>query len=49
MANPTTLPELLEARRGEPGRITYLEGEHDSREVSFAALHERALGILFHL
>lgn len=49
MPNVATLPELLEARRGEPGRITYLTGEHDSRDVTFAELHQRALGILFHL
>jgi len=29
--------------------FTYLEGENDSREVSFGELYERALGILYHL
>jgi acyl-CoA synthetase (AMP-forming)/AMP-acid ligase II/acyl carrier protein len=29
--------------------ITYHEGENDSRQVSYAELHERALGILYHL
>ena len=49
MPNVTTLTELLEANRVFPGGITYLEGEHDGRTVSFAELHERALGILYHL
>lgn len=45
----TTLAELLAANRNYPGRITYLEGEHDARDVSFEELHARALGILYHL
>ncbi len=57
MSNPTThdtthattLVELLEANRRHPGRITYLEGEHDTRDVSYEELHARALGILHHL
>ncbi len=53
MSNPTshaaTLTEILEANRRLPGRITYLEGEHDVREVGFEELHARALGILYHL
>ncbi|HEX4268423.1 MAG TPA: non-ribosomal peptide synthetase [Steroidobacteraceae bacterium] len=53
MPNPTTnfttLAELIEANRNHPGRITYLEGEHDARDVSYAELYERALGILHHL
>ena len=49
MSNATTLTELLEANRAFPGGITYLEGEHDVRTVSFEELHERALGILYHL
>ena len=49
MSKATTLIELIEANRGAPRHITYLEGEHDSREVSFAELYERALGILYHL
>jgi acyl-CoA synthetase (AMP-forming)/AMP-acid ligase II/acyl carrier protein len=47
--NATTLTELIEANRTHPGRITYLEGEHDARDVNYAELHERALGILYHL
>jgi acyl-CoA synthetase (AMP-forming)/AMP-acid ligase II/acyl carrier protein len=49
MPNIVTLTELIEHHRASPGRITYLEGEHDSRDVSFAELYERALGILYHL
>ncbi len=44
-----TLTELIEHNRTTAGRITYLEGENDAREVSFAELHQRAVGILHHL
>jgi acyl-CoA synthetase (AMP-forming)/AMP-acid ligase II/acyl carrier protein len=47
--NATTLNELLEANRKHPGKITYLEGEHDARDVSYEELYARALGILHHL
>ena len=47
--NATTLAELLEANRKHPGKITYLEGEHDARDVSYEELHARATGILHHL
>ena len=47
--NATTLNELLEANRNHPGKITYLEGEHDAHDVSYEELHARALGILHHL
>jgi acyl-CoA synthetase (AMP-forming)/AMP-acid ligase II/acyl carrier protein len=49
MLKATTLTELLESNRNFPRSITYLEGENDARDVSFAELHERALGILYHL
>ena len=49
MLNVTTLTELLEANRAFARGITYLESEKDSRTVTFAELHERALGILYHL
>jgi acyl-CoA synthetase (AMP-forming)/AMP-acid ligase II len=49
MLKATTLTELFESNRKAVGTITYLEGEHDSRDVSYAELHERALGILYHL
>jgi acyl-CoA synthetase (AMP-forming)/AMP-acid ligase II/acyl carrier protein len=49
LKNATTLAELLAANRNYPGKITYLEGEHDARDVSYEELHARALGILHHL
>lgn len=49
MLKATTLTELFESNRNAAGTITYLEGENDSRDVSYAELHERALGILYHL
>ena len=45
----TTLTELIERNRNFPRNLTYLEAENDAREVSFAELYERALGILYHL
>jgi acyl-CoA synthetase (AMP-forming)/AMP-acid ligase II/acyl carrier protein len=45
----TSLTELIETNRNLPRCITYLEGENDTRELSFAELYERALGILYHL
>jgi acyl-CoA synthetase (AMP-forming)/AMP-acid ligase II/acyl carrier protein len=49
MLKAKTLTELFESNRTAAGTITYLEGENDSRDVSYAELHERALGILYHL
>jgi acyl-CoA synthetase (AMP-forming)/AMP-acid ligase II/acyl carrier protein len=49
MSKANTLTELLESNRSFAGRVTYLEGENDARDVSYGELHERALGILFHL
>jgi acyl-CoA synthetase (AMP-forming)/AMP-acid ligase II len=49
LSNVATLTELLEANRGRPGKITYLEGENDARDVGWDELHARALGILHHL
>jgi acyl-CoA synthetase (AMP-forming)/AMP-acid ligase II/acyl carrier protein len=49
MFNATTLTELIDRNRNFPRNITYLEGENDTRNVSFGELYERALGILFHL
>ena len=45
----TTLTEVIESNRNIARNLTYLEGENDSREVSFGELYERALGILYHL
>jgi acyl-CoA synthetase (AMP-forming)/AMP-acid ligase II/acyl carrier protein len=49
MLNATTLTELIQSNRNFLRNITYLEGENASRDVSFAELYERALGILHHL
>jgi len=48
-AQATTLTELIANNRTAARHLTYLEGENDTREVSFAELYERALGILYHL
>jgi acyl-CoA synthetase (AMP-forming)/AMP-acid ligase II/acyl carrier protein len=45
----TTLTEVIESNRSFERNLTYLEGDNDTREVSFAELYERALGILYHL
>jgi acyl-CoA synthetase (AMP-forming)/AMP-acid ligase II/aryl carrier-like protein len=45
----TTLTALMQANRNAERSITYLEGEKDIRRVSYGALQERALGILYHL
>jgi acyl-CoA synthetase (AMP-forming)/AMP-acid ligase II/acyl carrier protein len=47
--NVKTLIELMDVNRGIERSITYLEGENDTRQVTFAELYERALGILWHL
>ena len=49
MSKATTLTELIERNRAVPRRLTYLDGENDSRDVSYGELYERALGILWHL
>jgi acyl-CoA synthetase (AMP-forming)/AMP-acid ligase II/acyl carrier protein len=49
MFNASTLTELIEGNRTAHRALTYLEGENDERKVSFGELHERALGILYHL
>jgi acyl-CoA synthetase (AMP-forming)/AMP-acid ligase II len=49
MTSATTLTELIESNRTAPRAITYLEGENEERAVSYGELHERALGILYHL
>lgn len=49
MLKVTTLTELFESNRNVARTITYLEGENDSRDVSYGELRERALGILYHL
>ena len=49
MFNASTLTELIEGNRTANRAVTYLDGEHEQRQVQFGELHERALGILFHL
>ena len=49
MLKATTLTDLLESNRNVQRSITYLEGENESREVTFGELYERAAGILYHL
>jgi len=49
MPKATTLIELIERNRTFPRSISYLEGDNDTRQVSFGELYERALGILWHL
>jgi len=49
MLKATTLTALFESNRNVAKSITYLEGENESRDVSYGELHERALGILYHL
>ncbi|HNR23214.1 MAG TPA: non-ribosomal peptide synthetase [Steroidobacteraceae bacterium] len=49
MTQPQTLTELIESNRNVARSIIYLEGEKDERRLSYGELHERALGILFHL
>jgi acyl-CoA synthetase (AMP-forming)/AMP-acid ligase II/acyl carrier protein len=49
MANATTLIELFERNRAAARHVTYVEGEQETRQVSFAELYERARGILYHL
>jgi acyl-CoA synthetase (AMP-forming)/AMP-acid ligase II/acyl carrier protein len=49
MSKATTLTEVIENNRAFPRSLTYLEGENDRRDLPFAELYERALGILYHL
>jgi acyl-CoA synthetase (AMP-forming)/AMP-acid ligase II/aryl carrier-like protein len=48
-AQARTLNDLMAQNRGADRAIVYHSGDNDSRRVTFAELHERALGILFHL
>ena len=49
MIKAETLAELIANNRGVKRTITYLEAESSERVLSYGELHERALGILFHL
>ena len=44
-----TLVEMLENNRTVDRAVTYIDGENSERRVSYADLHTRALGILYHL
>jgi acyl-CoA synthetase (AMP-forming)/AMP-acid ligase II/acyl carrier protein len=44
-----TLIEILEANRKVDRSVVHLNGEHEEREIPYAELYERALGILWHL
>src|ERR1019366_2922813 len=48
-SSAATLTELLEANRGAPRSIIYLEGERETRSVPYGELHQRALAILHRL
>ena len=47
--NPRTLTELLQAHRTADRTVTYHEGEHEARTISYGELYQRALGVLHHL
>ncbi|MBV6417083.1 MAG: Polyketide synthase PksJ [Steroidobacteraceae bacterium] len=49
MSRVETLTELIESNRKVDRALVYLEGEKEERRVAYGELHERALGILFHL
>jgi acyl-CoA synthetase (AMP-forming)/AMP-acid ligase II len=44
-----TLSALMEAHRGSPRLLTYLEGERETHAVAYAEIYQRALGILYRL
>ena len=44
-----TLTQLMALNRDAPRSITFHNGENDSRQLSFAQLNDRALGLLHHL
>ena len=44
-----TLVDILESNRTVDRAITYVLGENEERRVSYADVHTRALGILYHL
>ncbi len=48
MNNYATLNEALDAQRTHARTITFIEGEGRESVLSFAELHSRALGLLFH-
>jgi acyl-CoA synthetase (AMP-forming)/AMP-acid ligase II/acyl carrier protein len=49
MTSAQTLTQLIESNRNAPRSVVYLEGENEERSVTYGELHQRALGILYHL
>jgi acyl-CoA synthetase (AMP-forming)/AMP-acid ligase II/acyl carrier protein len=49
MTSAQTLTQLIESNRNAPRSVVYLEGENEERSVTYDELHQRALGILYHL
>jgi acyl-CoA synthetase (AMP-forming)/AMP-acid ligase II/aryl carrier-like protein len=49
LASYTTLVDVLESNRGVDRAVTYVEGENSERRVPYGDVHQRALGILYHL
>jgi acyl-CoA synthetase (AMP-forming)/AMP-acid ligase II/aryl carrier-like protein len=49
LAGYTTLVDVLESNRGVDRAVTYVEGENSERRVPYGDIHQRALGILYHL
>ena len=49
LASYTTLVDVLEGNRGVDRAVTYVEGENSERRVPYGDVHQRALGILYHL
>src|ERR1700691_2986970 len=49
LAGYTTLVDVLESNRGVDRAVTYVEGENSERRVPYGDVHQRALGILYHL
>ncbi len=45
----TTFVDVLESNRGVARAVTYVDGENSERRVPYGDIHQRALGILYHL
>jgi acyl-CoA synthetase (AMP-forming)/AMP-acid ligase II/aryl carrier-like protein len=45
----TTFVEVLESNRSVDRAVTYVDGENSERRVPYGDIHQRALGILYHL
>ena len=49
LMNYTTFVDVLESNRGVDRAVTYVDGENSERRVPYGDIHQRALGILYHL